>query len=98
MAKLKDDTRKAMLKLGFNVVILPKDQNLSDWYADDYASKYMPEEYVTKLANSRVVTVRHFLPSLGFSNVSRSSPNRPLFIFKPPKAARGTSGSDRAVD
>ena len=64
MAQLKDDTRKAMLKLGFNVVILPKDQNLSDWYADDYASKYMPEEYVEKLANSKVVTVRHFLPSL----------------------------------
>lgn len=64
MAKLKDDTRKAMLKLGFNVVILPKDQNLSDWYAEDYASKYMPEEYVDKLANSGIVTVRHFLPSL----------------------------------
>jgi putative ABC transport system permease protein len=53
-----------MLKLGFNVVILPKDQNLSDWYAEDYASKYMPEEYVHKLANSGIVTVRHFLPSL----------------------------------
>ncbi|MCH7556578.1 MAG: FtsX-like permease family protein [Planctomycetes bacterium] len=64
MNKLKDDTRKAMLKLGFNVVILPKDQNLADWYADDYASKYMPEDYVHKLANSRIVTVRHFLPSL----------------------------------
>jgi len=64
MAQLKDDTRKAMLKLGFNVVILPKDQNLSDWYADDYASKYMPEDYVHKLANSGIVTVRHFLPSL----------------------------------
>jgi ABC-type lipoprotein release transport system permease subunit len=64
MAQLKDDTRKAMLKLGFNVVILPKDQNLSDWYADDFASKYMPEDYVNKLANSRIVTVRHFLPSL----------------------------------
>ena len=64
MAALNDETRKAMLKLGFNVVILPKDQNLSDWYSDDYASKYMPEEFVEKLANSGVVTVRHFLPSL----------------------------------
>ena len=64
MAQLKDDTRKAMLKLGFNIVILPKDQNLSDWYADDYASKYMPEDYVHKLADSGIVTVRHFLPSL----------------------------------
>ncbi len=62
--QLQDDTRKAMLKLGFNVVILPEDQNVSDWYAEDYASKYMPEEYVEKLANSGVVTVRHFLPSL----------------------------------
>lgn len=64
MARLKDGVRKAMLKLGFNVVILPKNQNLSDWYSDDYASKYMPEEYVDRLARSGVVTVRHFLPSL----------------------------------
>lgn len=64
MTQLKDDTRKAMLKLGFNVVILPKDQNLADWYSDDYASKYMPEDYVHRLADSGIVTVRHFLPSL----------------------------------
>ncbi len=64
MAALNDETRKAMLKLGFNVVILPKDQNLSDWYSDDYATNYMPEDYVEKLANSGVITVRHFLPSL----------------------------------
>jgi putative ABC transport system permease protein len=63
-AQLNDDTRKAMLKLGFNLVILPKDQNLSDWYAEDYASKYMPEEYVHRLADSGIVSVRHFLPSL----------------------------------
>ena len=61
---LDDDVRKAMLKLGFNLVIIPKDQNLGDWYADDYATKYMPEEYVTRLADSGIVTVRHFLPSL----------------------------------
>jgi putative ABC transport system permease protein len=64
MNELTDVTRKAMLKLGFNIVILPKDQNLADWYADDYASKYMPEDYVHRLADSGVVTVRHFLPSL----------------------------------
>jgi len=64
MAVLTDDTRKAMLKLGFNVVILPKDQNLADWYADDYASKYMPEDYVHQLVDSRIVTIRHLLPSL----------------------------------
>jgi len=64
MAKLEDDYRKVMLKMGFNVLILPKDQNLGDLYADDFASKYMPEEYATKLAQSRVATINHILPSL----------------------------------
>ena len=64
IAALKEDTRKNMLKLGFNIVILPINQKLSDWYADDYASQYMPESYVEKLANSGIITVRHFLPSL----------------------------------
>lgn len=64
MDTLKDDTRKAMLKLGFNLVILPKDQNLGDWYSNDYATKYMPESYVERLADSGIISVRHFLPSL----------------------------------
>jgi len=64
MAQLEDDYRKLMLKMGFNVLILPKDQNLSDLYADDFAAKYMPEEYATRLAKSRVVTINHILPSL----------------------------------
>ncbi|HEY5909210.1 MAG TPA: FtsX-like permease family protein [Verrucomicrobiae bacterium] len=64
MAKLEDDYRKLMLKMGFNVLILPKDQNLSDLYADDFASTYMPEEYATRLARSHVATINHVLPSL----------------------------------
>lgn len=64
MAKLEDDYRKLTLKMGFNVLILPKDQNLGDLFADDFASKYMPEEYATRLAKSRVATINHVLPSL----------------------------------
>jgi putative ABC transport system permease protein len=64
MARLEDDYRKLMLKMGFNVLILPKEQDLSDLYADDFASKYMPEEYATRLATNRVVTINHLLPSL----------------------------------
>lgn len=64
MAKMEDDYRKIMKDLGFNVLILPKDQNLADLYADDFASKYMPEEYVDRLAKSDVVTIQHLLPSL----------------------------------
>jgi len=64
MDKLEDEMRKAMKKMGFNVLILPRDQNLADLYADDFASKYMPEEYVERLANSRIMSIRHLLPSL----------------------------------
>ncbi len=64
LAQLEDDYRKITLKMGFNVLILPKAQNLSDLYADDYATQYMPEEYATRLAKSRVATINHILPSL----------------------------------
>jgi hypothetical protein len=64
MRALEDDYRKITKNLGFNVLILPRDQNLSDLYADDFASKYMPEEYAERLAKSRVATINHLLPSL----------------------------------
>ncbi len=64
MLDAEDQYRKSTKDLGFNVLILPKDQNLNDFYSDDFASKYMPEEYVNTLANNKIVTVRHLLPSL----------------------------------
>ena len=64
MDTLQDDTRKAMLILGFNLVILPKDQDMADWYSEDYSVKYMPESYVDVLANSSIVSIQHLLPSL----------------------------------
>ena len=64
MKKLEDDYRKITKGLGFNILILPKDQNLGDLYAEDYATKYMPESYATTLSNSRIVTINHLLPSL----------------------------------
>ncbi len=64
MAKLEDEIRKSMKGLGFNIYIFPKDQELSEVYSEGFASKTMPEEYVTTLANSKIVTVNHLLPSL----------------------------------
>jgi hypothetical protein len=63
-ATLEDDMRKITKGLGFNVLITPRDQNLSDVFADDYAGRTMPEEYVTRLANAPIVTVDHLLPIL----------------------------------
>jgi len=64
MALMQDDYRKIMKKLGFNLLILPQDQQLADLYANDYATKYMPEKYVTALSESRIMSIRHLLPSL----------------------------------
>ncbi len=64
MRVLEDDIKGSMRKLGFNIVILPKGQNLSDWYADDYGARYMPEQYVVRLAQSKIVTVEHLTPRL----------------------------------
>ena len=64
MAVLKDEMRKATLKLSFNLLILPKDQSIRDLHMKGYPSEYMPEEYVTRLADSGIVLVRHFLPTL----------------------------------
>jgi putative ABC transport system permease protein len=64
MARLEDDYRKITRNLGFNIRILPKDLNLLNFYAKDYADKYMPEEYALRLAKAKVVTVTHLLPTL----------------------------------
>jgi len=64
MAKLEDDYRKIMKELGFNVLILPRDQDLNDLYANQHASVTMPESYVDTLANCGLMTIRHLLPNL----------------------------------
>ncbi len=62
--KMQDDYRKITLELGFNLLIIPEGQNLGNFYADDFASKYMPETATDKLAESRHLTIQHLLPSL----------------------------------
>ena len=64
MAVLKDEMRKATLKLSFNLLILPQKQSIRDLHMKGYPSEYMPEEYVMRLADSGIVLVRHFLPTL----------------------------------
>jgi len=64
MKAYEDSVRKTMKGLGFNVYIFPEGQELSEVYSQGFASKTMPEEYVTTLANSKIVTVNHLLPTL----------------------------------
>lgn len=64
LAVLEDDYRKIMKILGFNLLIIPENQKLSDFFADGAVSAYMPDAYAARLAQAKIVTIRHLLPSL----------------------------------
>jgi putative ABC transport system permease protein len=63
-AELEDAMRRHMLGLGFNVLILPEQQDLAELHLNGTLSTAMPEEYVHRLANSKIITVNHLLPSV----------------------------------
>lgn len=62
--ELMDSMRKITKGLGFNVVILPEDQDLNEMHLEGSLSKSMPEEYVDRLAKSDIVTINHLLPTV----------------------------------
>ena len=65
VAAMDDEIRKITKNMGFNINILPREQNLSDFYAQDFAEKTMPFEFVHRLADSKeIVTVNHLRPAL----------------------------------
>jgi putative ABC transport system permease protein len=63
VAGLRSDVKKAMHRLGYNAIVLPKDQPLGDWYAEDYATKTMPESWAQRLIGTQELVDR-FLPQL----------------------------------
>jgi hypothetical protein len=64
LAKLEDDYRKITLGLGFNVLIVHKDQDLAELFEAGRTSKYLPESYATRLIEARVASINHLLPLL----------------------------------
>lgn len=65
LKEMESEYRKITKRMGFNVIILPKDQVLANFYSENYADTYMPEEYAARLSNAKsIVTVRHILPML----------------------------------
>lgn len=61
-AALEDSMRKITKGLGFNILVLPEDQDLGQLHADGTPNTTMPEDFVEKLANSDIVTINHLLP------------------------------------
>lgn len=50
LAILGDETRKLMKDIGFNLMIVHRDTDMTDFWASDFAAKNMPQEYVDRLA------------------------------------------------
>jgi ABC-type lipoprotein release transport system permease subunit len=61
---LRDEMRKATLKLSFNLLILPEDVDLKEWYINQESDLTFPEDYAERLVSSGIVTVRHILPMI----------------------------------
>jgi hypothetical protein len=64
VGKLEEDYTKITLGLGYNVLVLAKEQDLSRFYAQGVAETTMPEAYVKRLSESRAITVQHLMPTL----------------------------------
>ncbi|MBN1556225.1 MAG: FtsX-like permease family protein [Phycisphaerae bacterium] len=60
-AQYRDDVRRSMLELGFNLLIVHKDQTLS---TPDEETRYLPEAHVEKLRRAKLATINHVLPFL----------------------------------
>ncbi len=59
LADMRADVDQAMGELGFNLTILPKGQEVADWYAQDESAPTMPEVSVRKLREAGLKFVRN---------------------------------------
>ncbi len=65
LAALENQTRKLMRDMGFNLMIVHQDTDMSDFWAEDFASEDMPQEYVDRLAqDERLTLVTHLVATL----------------------------------
>jgi putative ABC transport system permease protein len=55
---------KQMTALGANILVVPKEVSLQDYYAADSQGATLPEEYATQLAMANLAGVEHIAPKL----------------------------------
>ncbi|NLP12212.1 FtsX-like permease family protein [bacterium] len=90
MEALQDDYRKIMKLLGFNLLIIPQNQKLADYFEEEQVTEYMPAFYADRLANAKLVTIQHILPSLQ-QKIYWPEKNRTIILI-------GTRGEIAAAD
>jgi putative ABC transport system permease protein len=65
LRRLADETRKLMRDMGFNLMIVHRHTNMSDFWAADFAAEAFPQEYVERLAkDQRLTLVTHLVATL----------------------------------
>lgn len=65
LAQMEDETRKLMLTMGFNLMIVHRDTDMSDFWSSDFSTVDMPQDYVNRLANAEELTlVTHLVATL----------------------------------
>lgn len=64
LTRMREHAQRAMRRLGFNILIVPKTQQLTDWYRSDYGQLTMPESYVEQLRSADLITVQDLAPVL----------------------------------
>ncbi len=62
LAGMEDDYRRYMKELGFNLLIVPAEQDITEFWTSGSVTHTMPEEHVQVLAHSKTTTIRHLLP------------------------------------
>jgi len=64
MQRLEDDYRRIMRDLGYNMLILPGEQDPARMRSQGHPDTTMPFEYVERLATGGIETLNHLLPVL----------------------------------
>lgn len=64
MARMEDDYRRIMKDMGYNVLVLHKDQSFDEMQRVGHPTHYMPEDYAQRLADEKIESLNHLLPML----------------------------------
>ncbi|MGQ9576295.1 MAG: FtsX-like permease family protein [Thermoguttaceae bacterium] len=65
LARLKEETRRLMRDMGFNLMIVHRDAKMDHFWDADYLAVDMPQEYVDRLAaDTRLTYVAHLVATL----------------------------------
>ncbi len=58
LAEVRADVRRSVGELGFDLTLVPGEQELGDWYVEAQSAVTMPEDYLQRLADSEVASLR----------------------------------------